>query len=851
MLTQRSTGGVIEVVVTTGGTGYVQPPAVSFSGGGGTGAAGVATLSGDRVLGVVITNAGTGYTATPSVALSASTGSGAAATAAVFTGALQPMSFFQGRSGEVYGVDGMGRGIRIDCGATQAQPIGVAPPSVGPVLVAASTITGQYVSSIHLVRAGAGYISQPTVVLTGGTPTTPAGASVTTRNGSLQAVQVKETGAGYVTAPTVSFAGGFPSAPTFGVTVSGGVNEISVVSGGTGYSGVTNSPLGVVFSSAEGLTNAYAVPQVDEDGRISGVFVLAAGTGATTTGVTAAITGGTGSGAVLEVGMAYSVTGATVISGGTGHVTPPILQFAADPADSRGQGGAALAGVAGGSVTGVTVVAGGLYALPPALEVADTAGRAVAVLSPPLRGTYLCAVRFLDADGVPSNISHLTTVEVPDGAQSLAWSFAHATPEARVAKIELWRTTADQNVILYRVTTLDRSATAYTDTATDVDLLDARRGEYGFMPITLPSGQLNARRFGVPPGNYSLATMFQDRAWFAGDTTGTRPNSLLFSEVDEPESVPAENEIVLQENAREHDTIVGLLPFASELLVIQTGHVYSVRYVAQPIIDASVTLVAYRGALNSACAVAMGGVAFLADSYGVWAFDGRSERALSAAVDDYWKDGRIDFSQADKFHMSADYDSKVVRFHYCAPGDTAPTRALCFCVALEAWWEETYPVPLTATAPLVVGQKRTVAYGGAGDFRRFRPGPDTEGGVGWQYRTGNLRLNADPSRSVGVVYKPTPSSLNLSLFYNGSTQARTLPVASDRGTGWVTAGGGTVATLDMSATRSPLGEASGYAQAMFAGRLDPRSAGAERHVAVGLSGTSAAVLHGLTVEGVS
>jgi hypothetical protein len=856
MLTQRSTGGVIAVEITTGGAGYVQPPAVSFSGGGGTGAAAVATLSGKQVLGVVITNAGTGYTSAPTVSLSAATGSGAGATAAVYTGPAQPMSFFQGREGEVYGVDGMGRGVRIDCGATQALPIGLAPPSVGPAITASSTVTGQYVAAIHLTRQGAGYTQAPSITLTGGTPSTPAKAKAEMRDGSIRSVTVLEPGGGYQSPPDVTFAGGFPSGATFGATVSGGVAAVRVRDGGSGYSVTVGDPPLVAFSTAQGLTQALAVPSVDELGRISGVQLLSAGTGATTTGVTAAIAGGGGTGAVLAVEMSYNVTGATVINGGTGHVVPPVCSVLPAPTDVGGAGGVVVCTAAGGSVTGATISAGGSYSVPPQLEVVDTSAEAVAVLEPPVRGTYLCAYRFLDAEGVPSSISHLTKVEVPTGADNLLWTLSHAAPDSRATEVELWRTTADQAVVLYRVATLAVGTSTYTDTATDRDLIDAERAEFGFMPITLPSGQLNARRFGVPPGNYRVAAMFQDRAWFAGDTTGERPNSLLYSEVDEPESVPVENEIVLQENAGEHDTIVGLIPFGSELLIVQTGHIYALRYVAQPIIDASFALVAYRGAFNNACATVMGGVAFLADSFGVYAYDGRSERALSAPVDNYWRDGLIDFAQAAKFHLSADYSEKVVRFHYCAPGDTEPVRALCFCLATEAWWAEEYPVAVTASAPLVVGQQRTVAFGVPGGFRRFAAGPDPEGGIAWKYRSGNLTLANDPSRSIGVVYTPTAASspLGLSLHYNGSTAARTLPVATDRGSGWANPTGGTVATLDMASSRSPLGSASGYAQAMFAGRLDPRSAGTDRHVAVAFAGTRTAdpvVLHGVTVEGVT
>lgn len=852
MIAQRQIGGVVAVELTTGGAGYTAPPSVSFSGGGGTGAAGIAEVAGGQVNSIVVVNAGTGYTSAPSVTISGS----AAGKAYVYTDAFRPVSLFQGRKGEVYGVDGMGRGFRLNCGATAAVPIGLAPPSQGPAITASSASTGKYVASIHLNREGAGYTETPVVTISGGTPTTAAKARADMRDGAVRGIVVEDPGSGYLAAPAVSLSGGFHANESFGVKVSGGVANVRVLSGGTDYTIDIASPLGVTFSTAQGLTNAYAIPAIDEVGRIQGVQLLAAGTGATTTGVTAKVFGGGGKSAVLAVDMRYSVTNVTVNNGGSGHLAPPVLTFRPAVADPSGFGAEAVANVSGGAITSVTVRAGGSYELPPSVLVNDTAAEAVAVLAPAIQGKYLCAVRFLDADGVPSSISHLTEVDVPDGTNTLLWTLSFSNMDARVSKVELWRTSANQEIVLYRVATLAKNTSTYSDVMTEPTLVDPARGGFGLLPITLPSGQLNARRFGVPPGNYAYAAMFQDRAWFAGDTTGERPNSLMFSEVDEPESVPFENEIVLQENAGEHDTIVGLLPMGSELLIVQTGHIYSLRYVAQPIIDASLALVAYRGALSNACCAVMGGAAFLVDSYGLYAYDGQQERALSAAVDNYWRDRIIDFSKASQFHVSTDYDSKVLRFHYCKATDAAPIRALCFCLATEVWWEEVYPTPVSASTSALVGGKRTELFATTGAFRRFVAGGDAEGPVAWQYRSGNMTLANSPNRSIGVVYTPTATKndLALSLHYNGSTAARTMPVVADRGTGFVNTAGGTAAVIDMGATRSTLGPATGYAEAMFAGRLDPRSAGADRHLAIAFAGTQAAdpvAIHGVTVEGVT
>lgn len=74
---------VASVTVTAGGTLYLAPPTVSFSGGAGTGAAATAVIQNGIVIAVQVTNGGSGYTSAPTVAFSGGDGSGATATAVV------------------------------------------------------------------------------------------------------------------------------------------------------------------------------------------------------------------------------------------------------------------------------------------------------------------------------------------------------------------------------------------------------------------------------------------------------------------------------------------------------------------------------------------------------------------------------------------------------------------------------------------------------------------------------------------------------------------------------------------------------------------------------------------------
>ena len=72
-------GRVRFVQITNGGSGYdpALPPSVSFSGGGGSGAAGTALVSNSgKVIGVEMTNLGSGYTSVPTVAFGSGTATG-------------------------------------------------------------------------------------------------------------------------------------------------------------------------------------------------------------------------------------------------------------------------------------------------------------------------------------------------------------------------------------------------------------------------------------------------------------------------------------------------------------------------------------------------------------------------------------------------------------------------------------------------------------------------------------------------------------------------------------------------------------------------------------------------------
>jgi hypothetical protein len=851
------------------------------------------------------------------------------------------MTFFRGRNGDTYGVDGMGRGVRWNGTDASVQPIGLAKPVSPPAVTASTSDAGKFVAAVQLVNAGGGYHAIPTVTITGGTPDRQAKAEAYLINGRVAQIRVTDTGRGYQANPTVAISSGIGSGAAFTVGVLGSVRGLTVTSDGTGYTTtprftaggtVITSPnhglafgsavtftaltaaitggtevsisaqyyaltctsstlqvgttaatdaspvsLGTItsgriqipgprlqFSTTQGLTGAAGRAEPGPDGNLSYVELLSAGTGATTSGVTVSVVGGAGTGAALRVAMQYSVATLTIASSGTEFYTPPVITIRAATNDPYGSGAGVTSTVNGtGNISSVAVAAGGVYLEPPSALILNTAAKATALLAAPLGGKYRCAIRYVDGtpetDGgpVPSSISELTEVDAPPQCGSLTWSFTHGAVDDRVTGVELWRTSSNQSVLLYRVATIPRAdfANTYVDSLSEARLTDQTRDGYGLMPITLPSGQVNARRFEIPAPEMALGCMFQDRAWYAVDTTGRRPNTLLYSEIDEPESVPPENELVLQENAGEPDKIVALVPLSSVLLVVQQAHLYRLSYVAQPVLDAAVVLASSRGVLNSRCWGIISGVAFMVDSLGAYAFDGQNEEPISIAIDDYWRNKVIDFSKASQFHVRCDPQTRVMRFYYCTAADQSPVRALCYCAATKAWWEETYPYPVTSGTGMVINSAYESVYGtGGGSFVRAVGTSDSGASIPYALRTGAFPITPDPDKSVSILYRPTEdaSTMYLGMHYNNSPTPRQNAIASDRGSGFVSAG--TLSSLNLSKNRSPLAEANGFARAYFSGRLDDRSAGGDRHVAAAVSGAQSqgsVAFYAVTVSGVT
>src|SRR5437588_3612590 len=190
--------GVASVTVSNGGTGFTSAPAVSFTGGGGTGAAGTAVLR-RKATAVTIGGTGGSYPGTGPVTATFS-GAGAGGGTATGTVVLSSTSprHVTGVTINNPGSYSPGSTITVTFSA----------PATGGTRATGTVTSTEFVNSVTVTAAGAGYTSAPTVGFTGGGGSGAAGTAVLATTHSVASVTITNPGSGYATAPSVTFSAG-------------------------------------------------------------------------------------------------------------------------------------------------------------------------------------------------------------------------------------------------------------------------------------------------------------------------------------------------------------------------------------------------------------------------------------------------------------------------------------------------------------------------------------------------------------------------------------------------------------------------------------------------------------------
>jgi pectin methylesterase-like acyl-CoA thioesterase len=360
-LTQASTGNytagvtanglLVNPVVTVGGGGYTTAPTVTFTGGGGSGAAATAIISaGGVVTGLNLTANGSGYATAPTVSFAGGGGNGAAATVqvaqpqAVAVDALNNLFFADKASGSIYEVaaatnlstlqplatiatglsnptalvtDGTGNLYVADSGAGAVYKIAAQGnvkttllTGVGPVGLAADVAGDVYVQDSTTSTVYEVPVSGPTTtVLTG--VTTGKGIAVD-GNGILYEADSALSSIQAVQRQSATFGFGTNTALTFAGTLTDIGNAAS-----TGFNQTDTADFQVVAGATNGC-NVAAAQAIGTSCTVSATFTPQSGSGPVSDVVTLTPTTNTvGNLTLTATKNGTAVTTSTTIGGET------------------------------------------------------------------------------------------------------------------------------------------------------------------------------------------------------------------------------------------------------------------------------------------------------------------------------------------------------------------------------------------------------------------------------------------------------------------------------------------------------------------------------------------------------
>jgi hypothetical protein len=196
----------------------------------------------------------------------------------------------------------------------------------------------------------------------------------------------------------------------------------------------------------------------------------------------------------------------------------------------------------------------------------------------------------------------------------------------------------------------------------------------------------------------------------------SKRRQVMFSEPDQPESVPAVNVFTIQESTGDNDDIIGAMPLNNTLFFLGKRSKYAFNYSVKPTIDGSVRYVEDRGVFNHYCWALHENVAYMLDDSGPYAFSGSSQPIGAKIHDLFRKDGdgdKIDFTKSDKFHVAVDRAKTRVYYFVSFVGDseTIPTRALVYNMRRQTWDIYHYPQKISSTSIIQINGESRLALG--------------------------------------------------------------------------------------------------------------------------------------------
>lgn len=260
-------------------------------------------------------------------------------------------------------------------------------------------------------------------------------------------------------------------------------------------------------------------------------------------------------------------------------------------------------------------------------------------------------------------------------------------------------------------------------------------------------------------------------------------NQGYYSIDSEPESVPSTNTWKVQTFTARDDEVQGLMVYSGFMYVLMNYHILRYDYSNDPKFDGSDVLAAMRGVFNKRCADTMGDVAFFMDEQGAYAMMPNRQlggnalaqvQPLDDAIQNYWREGLIDFTKVAAFWVKCDPLIGVVHFAVCLVGDTSnyPRWTLTFNPDHGVWWLTKWHEPMAHAAEFPLGNYRRLLLGGASGYVHVH-GDSNADGIDTDTEMGTL---------TGTVTSATANTLTDSTATFTSTMVGA-PVAIISGTG--------------------------------------------------------------------
>ena len=360
----KNKGGIKDISINNPGAGYIQPPTINISGGGGFGASAYATIdeNSGSISAIIVTEEGKGYSSEPSIEISAPPSGGTQAFAeAVLAYEIDKI---------VITNPGNGYNILYNTPTNYSSQPTVIIDEV-PLLPNNQVIVrpSMGIKSIGINNQGSGYSSPPNIsinakcgkgsggeavasllyevnkieVLTPGSgfawndinvtiapPVDPSGnaakATGMLGNGVISEIEISKQGDGYTAPPLVKVSGGNPERKAvFSTNVSNGsVNEITIVDAGEGYAFAPTLDIRTYKTGASFIGTVF-----EEAGLIERIELKNPGAGYKVVPDVEIVndgTGGTGAEATAQI-KDGKVINIEIVNPGGGYVNPPVINL--------------------------------------------------------------------------------------------------------------------------------------------------------------------------------------------------------------------------------------------------------------------------------------------------------------------------------------------------------------------------------------------------------------------------------------------------------------------------------------------------------------------------------------------